>query len=195
MNKLIGALGIVAIGVIAEGCGHSKPTKLTTGTKPVTTTTTHASPAPKLKYPSQRYYEVLTVHGNELSTTSTNHGIANYKGLSIGLRVEGVGVNDMYGSAVVGNHSQILSSRMVRTANGLTYEALSEQTSPAATKSDAVQYHYWLVVYRADPTPHQYPSLVLAYCIEATPLDGTPSPADQATVLSLLPDWHVPAAR
>ena len=155
---------------------------------------TRSTPAPKLQHPSQRYVEALILDGHVLSTASREQGISDYKGLSIGLVVEGVGIDDLYGPAVVGNHAQILSSRVVQTAKGRTYEALSEQTAPAAAASGAVQYHYWLVVYREAPTP-QYPSQVLAYCIVATPRDGKPSLKDQAVVLSLLPDWQVPAAR
>jgi hypothetical protein len=145
--------------------------------------------ASKPQHPSQKYDESLTVGGKTISA-SGNSGI-EYHGLHIWLTVRGVDANHPYGQSVVGNHSQIVTSRLVRTVNGLTYEALSEQTQPAASGSNAVQYFYWLVVYRPDPST-KYPSEELAYCIVGTPLDGTPSAADQATMLSLLPGWKVP---
>lgn len=183
--------------LLTAGCGYSQPPsavakKHAVGAKTASKPRTHPPIAPKLQNPSQKYDEWLTVDGKTISTAS-RQGL-DYQGLTIGLMVEGVGASDRYGTAVVGNHSQVLWSRLVETKNGPTYEALSEMTQPAASNSKLVQYHYWLVVYRDDSSA-KYPSFDLAYCVVGTPLDGTPSPADQATMLSLLPGWRGPAAR
>lgn len=183
--------------LLTAGCGYSHlPSAVekqdAVGAKTASRPRTRPPIAPKLRYPSRKYAEWLTVDGKTVSASS-RQGL-DYEGLAIGLMVEGVSAIARYGTAVVGNHSQVLWSRQVTTKNGPTYEALSETTPPAASNAKLVQYHYWLVVYRDDSSA-TYPSFDLAYCVVGTPLDGTPSPADQAAMLSLLPGWQVPAAR
>ena len=189
---------VVASVAVVAGCGTANPAGQGAKVKPASHTRrpvkpkpAQGAPSPSLASTAQEYFEALTVGGTRLEA-GTSHGGRTYKGMNIGLLVEGVADNDRYGLALVGNHAQILAARFIQTPVGVAYLAVSERTPPAASGSDQTQYQYWIAVYRANP---QRPGNDLAYCIVATLLSGTPNTVDRSALLSLLDHWQVPSAK
>ena len=81
---------------------------------------------------------------------------------------------------VVGNHSTIISHKTITTSAGQATLVLNKRTQPAASKSSAVTYEYWVIIYGS-----QY-----AYAIDATVI-GNLNKA-KSEVIQLSQQWSVP---
>ncbi|MCF8564626.1 hypothetical protein LLE49_07690 [Alicyclobacillus tolerans] len=83
-------------------------------------------------------------------------------------------------ASVVGNHSTTVSHNTITTSAGKATLVLNKRTQPAASKSTAVTYEYWVIVYGS-----QY-----AYAIDATVIGNLNKARNE--VIQLSQQWKVP---
>ena len=105
----------------------------------------------------------------------------HWKDLSIQLLITSLppSTTDGY-RAVIGNHSTVISHERVSTSAGPATLVLNKRTQPAASKSNAVTYEYWVIVNGSQYT----------YAIDATVIGNLKK--SKSEVMHLLQEWKVP---
>ncbi|MCY0875128.1 MAG: hypothetical protein OWT28_02465 [Firmicutes bacterium] len=104
-----------------------------------------------------------------------------WKDLSIQLSIASLPPSTKNGYLeVIGNHSTVISHERVSTSAGPATLVLNKRTQPAASKSNAVTYEYWVIV-----NGSQY-----SYAIDATVIGNLKK--SKSEVMQLLQEWKVP---